>query len=101
MTDVAAPDLSAAAEAVELTRTVVHAAAAHLAANGGVDGNQWAAYDLAHAAAAVESARAVLDYGARGDTEGRIACAFVADAVYDVASRLLGRESEWGAQPGA
>ena len=59
------------------------------------------AYDLAHAAAAVETARALLDYGAKGDVEARIACAFVADAVHDVATRLIGRESEWGATSGA
>ena len=59
------------------------------------------AYDLAHAAAAVETARALLDYGAKGDVEARIACAFVADAVHDVATRLIGRESEWGTASGA
>ena len=94
-------DLAAAAAAVELAKGVVSGAAAHLAQNGGVDAHQWAAYDLAHAAAAVETARAILDYGARGQLEAAIACAFVADAVYDVATKLLGREAEWGASRGA
>ncbi|MEO5678987.1 MAG: acyl-CoA dehydrogenase family protein [Acidimicrobiales bacterium] len=96
-----APDLAAAAAAVDQAATVLTGAAAHLAASGGVDANQWAAYDLAHAAAAVEAARAILGYGARGPVEAAIACAFVAEAAYDVATRLLGREAEWGAAPAA
>jgi len=36
-----------------------------------------------------------------GDEEARIACAFVADVIHDVATRLIGREQEWGAEPGA
>jgi (2S)-methylsuccinyl-CoA dehydrogenase len=90
------PDLSAAAAAVETAKLVVDAGARHLAANGDADRDQVVAYDLAHAAAAVETARALLDYGAKGDIEARIACAFVADAVHDVATRVLGRETEWG-----
>jgi (2S)-methylsuccinyl-CoA dehydrogenase len=92
-------DLAAAAAAVDQAKAVVSGAAAHLARTGGVDAHQWAAYDLAHAAAAVETARAILDYGAKGDLESAIACAFVADAVYDVATKLLGREAEWGVEP--
>jgi (2S)-methylsuccinyl-CoA dehydrogenase len=102
----AAPDLAAASAAVDVATSVVRAAARHLAAGAAnavdaVDAHQVAAYDLAHAAAAVENARAVLDYGARGDTEARLACAFVADACYDVAVRVLGREEEFGVAPGA
>ncbi|HZQ28052.1 MAG TPA: acyl-CoA dehydrogenase family protein [Acidimicrobiales bacterium] len=96
-----APDLSAAAAAVETAKSVVDAGVRHLAATGDVDTDQVVAYDLAHAAAAVENARAILDYGAKGDVEAHIACAFVADAVYDVAARILGREAAWGAEPGA
>ena len=90
------PDLAAAAAAVETARTVVDAGFARLAASGDADTDQVVAYDLAHAAAAVETARALLDYGAKGDLEARIACAFVADAVHDVATRLFGRDDEWG-----
>jgi (2S)-methylsuccinyl-CoA dehydrogenase len=97
----AAPDLSAAAEAVDLATTVVDAARTHIAAAGGIEANQLAAYDLAHGAAAVENARAVLEYGAKGEVEARIACAFVADAVYDLAAKLLSRESEFGVDPAA
>ena len=92
----AEPDLSAAAAAVEAARSVVDAGVQHLASNGDEDADQVVAYDLAHAAAAVETARAVLDYGGKGEVEARIACAFVADAVHDVATRLLARETEWG-----
>ncbi|HUP84069.1 MAG TPA: acyl-CoA dehydrogenase family protein [Acidimicrobiales bacterium] len=98
--EVAAPDLAAAAAAVDVAKGVVEAAARHLSA-GDPDAHQSAIYDLAHGAAGVEIARAVLDYGAKGDVEARIACAFVADAVHDVASRVLGREDEWGVELGA
>ncbi|MDQ4064861.1 MAG: acyl-CoA dehydrogenase family protein [Actinomycetota bacterium] len=94
-------DLAAAAAAIDTAKSVVDAAAGHLAANGDADADQVVAYDLAHAASAVETARAILDYGAKGDVEARIACAFVADAVHDVAARLLARESQWGAAPDA
>ena len=90
------PDLTAAAAAVETARTVVGAGFATLVSTGNPDEAQVVAYDLAHAAAAIETARAMLDYGGKGDTEARITCAFVADAVHDVATRLLGREDEWG-----
>jgi (2S)-methylsuccinyl-CoA dehydrogenase len=96
-----APDLDAAASAVALAKQVVDGGLRHVAASGGVDANQLVAYDLAHAAAAVESAAAVLDYGSRGDVEARIACAFVADAVHDLVSRLIGRDEEWGVDPAA
>src|SRR4051794_38880835 len=96
-----APDLSAAASAVELAQSVVKTGVRSLAAaDGGVDANQVLAYDLAHAAAAVETARSLLDYGAKGDVEAAITCAFVADAVHDLATKVFGREAEWGVEPG-
>ena len=93
-----APDLAAAASAVAIGKTVIEKTAAHLAANGGVDANQSVAYDLAHAAAAVEIAGGILGYGAKGDVEGRIVCAFVADAMFDVVTKLFGREDAWGVE---
>jgi (2S)-methylsuccinyl-CoA dehydrogenase len=96
---VPSPDLAAAARAVEVARSVVDGAAAALA--GKLDEQQVVAYDLAHAAAAVENARAVLDYGAKGDVEARMACAFVADALFDVTTRVYGREEAWGTTPGS
>jgi (2S)-methylsuccinyl-CoA dehydrogenase len=100
---VAPTDLDAAAAAVVSAQAAVEGGARHLArmGPGAVDAHQVVAYDLAHAAAAVEIARAVIDYGSKGDAEARIACAFVADAVADVATRLLGREEAWGLEPGA
>ena len=94
-------DLAAAAAAVEAASAVVDGAARHLAANGGVDANQAIAYDLAHAAAAVETSRALLAYGSRGEVEAKLTCAFVADAVHDLASKLLGREAGWATTPTA
>ena len=91
-------DLTAAASAVDAARAVVDAGFARLAGKD-IDDEQVVAYDLAHAAAAIETARALLDYGAKGDVEARITCAFVADAVHDVATRLLGREEQWGIEP--
>ena len=44
-----------------------------------IDANQVVAYDVAHAAAAVATARAALAYGEHGEVEARIAAAFVAD----------------------
>ncbi len=95
------PDLTAAADVVELAGGVVRSATLVLAAGGGPDADQVLAYDLAHAAAAVETARSMLDYGAKGEVEGAITCAFVADAVGELASKLFGREAEWGVDPGA
>ena len=99
-------DLTAAASVVETCKDVVNQAIRHLAgladrADKVIDAHQQAVYDLAHAASAVENARAVIDYGNRGDLESRLAAAFVADAAYDVAVRLLSREAEWGVAPGA
>ena len=95
----AAPDLAAAADVIELAGNVVGKAVRHLAANGGPDVHQVLAYDLAHAAAQVETARALLDYGVKGDTEARLTCAFTADMVHDLITRLCGREKGWGLDP--
>ncbi|HEX6476773.1 MAG TPA: acyl-CoA dehydrogenase, partial [Acidimicrobiales bacterium] len=95
-----APDLDAAAVVVEQATVAVETAARHLASAGGPDEHQVVAYDLAHAAASVECARAVLDYGSKGEVEARLACAFVADAVHDLWARTVGREDEWGTEPG-
>jgi (2S)-methylsuccinyl-CoA dehydrogenase len=85
------PDLAGAAAAVDLAGAVVDEGVRHLATTGDVDVDEVLAYDLAHSAAAIENARAVLDYGSLGEVEARIACAFVADAVYGVATRTLWR----------
>jgi (2S)-methylsuccinyl-CoA dehydrogenase len=96
-----APDLAAATAACQLARAAVERGVARLGADGALEREQVVAYDLAHAAAAVETARAALDYGGKGPAEAALACAFVADAVFDVATRILGREAAWGSEPGA
>ncbi|MEY2416990.1 MAG: (2S)-methylsuccinyl-CoA dehydrogenase, partial [Ilumatobacteraceae bacterium] len=94
--DVSPADLVAAADTIELAQGVVGRAVRHLAASGGPDRHQVLAYDLAHAAAQVAASRAMLDYGAKGDLEARITCAFVADMLHDLITRLTGREAMWG-----
>lgn len=86
-----------------LARSVVERAAAQLASlgEGALDRNQAVAYDVAHAAAAVETASCSLDYAKFGATEAALGAAFVADAVWDLATRALGRESSWGIENGA
>jgi len=95
------PDVRGAATVVDVAHDVVSGAARLLASHGSIDDHQVLAYDLAHAAAGVELARSILDYGAQGEVEGRIACAFVADTVHDLMTRVLGRENEWGVKPDA
>jgi len=84
-----------AATVIDAAQAVVDAGIARLAADG-IENNQVLAYDVAHAAAAVQSARGLLGYGAKGELEARITCAFTADAVADLAGKLFGREPEWG-----
>ena len=92
------PDLTRAAEATELARRVVEQGVRMLAALGGPDDQQVLAYDLAHSAAAVETARSLNDYSRKGNTEALITCAFVADMLHEVSARLLGREDMWGVE---
>ncbi len=98
MTAIVAPDLPAAAEAIDLAHRVVGKAVRHLAATGGPDVHQVLAYDLAHAASGVATARSLLDYGAKGELEAQITCAFAADMLHELASKLLGREQAWGVE---
>jgi len=100
MTQSTSPGLAAAVEAVELAQRLVDSSCAAIRANGGVDANQVVAYDVAHAAAAVATARASLTYGALGDTEELLATAFVADVVADLIGRVAGREADWGVEAG-
>ena len=100
MTTPPAPDLTAAADAVDLARRLVDQACVAVREHGGIDANQVVAYDVAHAAAAVATARATLEYGALGEVEARIAAAFVADVVADLVGRVAGREALWGVEIG-
>ncbi len=96
-----APDLAAAATVIDLAQRVVDTSTAKLAAAASIDDHQVLAYDLAHAASAVATAKGLLDYGAKGDLEGRITCAFVADAVADLAAKIFGQEANWSVEVGA
>ena len=101
--------LEQAQQAVDLAAGVVKEAAQRLAratADGDkvgakvsvakLDEHQVFAYDLAHAAAAAEASRVMCRYGELGDVESMLARAYVADATWDVATRVLGRRGEWG-----
>ena len=90
------PDLVAAADVIDIAGNVVGKAIRHLAGTGGPDVHQVLAYDIAHSSAQIAAARAMLDYGAKGDVEARLTCAFTADMIHDLISRLCGRESMWG-----
>lgn len=94
-------DLSEAAAVIEAAAGVVRSATRTLAETGSVDADQVLAYDLAHAAAAVETARSMLDYGAKGDIEARLTCVFIADVVADLGSKIWGRESLWNTSANA
>ena len=89
-------DLNHARQLVDRAQDVIDGAVRAMAVNGGVDANQSLAYDLAHGASAVTTARAALDYAARGSLEAMLAGAFLALALSDLATRVLGREGSWG-----
>jgi (2S)-methylsuccinyl-CoA dehydrogenase len=100
------PDqLPAAAAAIDAAAEIVAAATEHLARESRVDGritvdaldqHQVLAYDLAHAASAIEGCRVMLAYGEHGEVESMLARAFIADAIAELGARLIGRESTWG-----
>jgi (2S)-methylsuccinyl-CoA dehydrogenase len=96
----AAPDLTTAASVIDLAQSVVGKGIRTLAASGGPDRHQVLAYDLAHAAAAVATARSMLDYGAKGELEAKLTAAFVADAVHELHAKVVGREAAWGLERG-
>jgi (2S)-methylsuccinyl-CoA dehydrogenase len=104
MTD-ALQDARAATDAVgALVDQAVHNLAVQVAVDGKVnvdelDKHQVVAYDLAHAAAAVEAAKVMCTYGEYGELESMLACAFVADAIADIMGRLVGRDGTWGVNP--
>ncbi|WP_420450809.1 acyl-CoA dehydrogenase family protein [Ilumatobacter sp.] len=99
MTELAPPDLPAAADAIDLADRVVGSAVRRLAGlDGGPDVHQVLAYEIAHAAAGVATARSLIDYGGKGEVEAKITCAYAADMVHDLASRIYGREDDWGVE---
>ncbi len=88
-------DLERAAAAVDYAQGVIDHAATRLGDLGGPDAAQSLAYDVAHAASALATARATLEYGAHGPTEAALAQAFCGLALGDLAQRVLGREGLW------
>ena len=98
---IAQPDMLSTAAVIDLGDSIVGAAIRRLGELGGPDVHQVFAYDVAHAASALATARALLDYGSKGATEAAIACAFAADVLHDLSSKVLGREALWGVSPGA
>ncbi|MBI2169881.1 MAG: acyl-CoA/acyl-ACP dehydrogenase [Actinobacteria bacterium] len=108
------PDLEQAQAAVETASQALDLAAAHLkelSTDGPInegpisvaklDEHQIFAYDLAHAASALAGCRSMLAYGEYGDFEAALARFYIADAITDFVSRLIGRDQEWGVDPAA
>src|SRR5215213_8943409 len=92
-------DLQSGEAALDLADEVLASAVERLRELGGPDGAQVFAYDVAHAGAGVATARAMLDYGALGELEGRLTCAFVGDVIHDLASKMVARDQLWGVSP--
>jgi (2S)-methylsuccinyl-CoA dehydrogenase len=101
--------LRAAADAVDTAAALVRSACEHLAhasADGDrisvdrLDQHQVLAYDLAHAASAVEGCKVMLGYAEHGEYESMLARAFIADVVWDLGSKMLGREATWNVEAG-
>jgi (2S)-methylsuccinyl-CoA dehydrogenase len=84
------------AAAIDAAAAAVRDATATLAGASDPDDLQVLAYDLAHAASAVEGARVMDRYAAHGPLEAALADAFVADALADLGARLVGRRALWG-----
>ncbi|MFZ0768758.1 MAG: acyl-CoA dehydrogenase family protein [Acidimicrobiales bacterium] len=91
-------DIDVATDLIERAESVIRVALKELIALGGVDANQSFAYDLAHAASALATARSCLVYAQRGDDEARLVAAFLALAFSDLATRVLGREATWNVE---
>jgi (2S)-methylsuccinyl-CoA dehydrogenase len=99
MSALANPDLPAAADAIDLADRVVGQAVRRLASlEGGPDVHQVLAYEIAHAASAVATAKSLIDYGNKGETEAKITCAYTADMLHEIAGKILGREADWGVE---
>src|SRR2546430_6270507 len=101
--------LEAAAAAVDAAAELTTAAAEHLARGAAEDGrisvakldrHQVLAYDLAHAASALEGCRVMLDYGAHGELEGMLAGALLAHRVAERASTIVARREISGGSAG-
>jgi (2S)-methylsuccinyl-CoA dehydrogenase len=92
-------ELARAAHLVVEAQRVIDRGAEQLRLSGGPDREEAFAYDLAHAASGVASARACLGYASRGEVEERLTLAFLGLVLTDLAARVLGRERQWGLTP--
>ena len=97
--------LNSADAAIAAASAVIDTAARKLALAAAVDGkisvakldeHQVLAYELAHGAAAVEGSKVMRTYANHGEIESMLACAYIADALWDLGTRLLGRAEQWG-----
>ena len=88
-------DLADASDLLDRAQSVIDGALVNLKRSGGVDAHQSLAYDVAHAASALATARASLGYAAQGEVESQLVAAFLAVALGDLATRILGREALW------
>ena len=85
-------------ELIEKAQHVIDRAVSSLRDRGGADVQQTLAYDVAHAASAVATARACRSYAQRGEVEAALVNAFFALALADLSNRILGREELWGVE---
>ena len=93
-----AENLTTASSLINQAQAIVDGAINQLDKLGGIDKQQTLAYDIAHAASAIATARACLTYGAKGETEAALTCAFLGLALADLNTRVLGREELWGVE---
>jgi (2S)-methylsuccinyl-CoA dehydrogenase len=89
-------DMQPAAAATAVARGVINSALSRLRTSQDPESEQVLLYDIAHAASAVEICGSLIDYGTKGDVEAKFACAFIADVVGDIGSKIFGREHLWG-----
>jgi (2S)-methylsuccinyl-CoA dehydrogenase len=92
-------DLEVAARLLDRADGIVDGAVKELVVRGGIDANQSFAYDLAHAASALATARSSLSYASKGENEAALVAAFLALALSDLATSVLGREATWNVDP--
>ncbi len=90
------PNVATLTDLVARAQEVIDSATEQLRERGGPDREQSLAYDLAHAASAIATARANLTYATHGETEANLTSAFLGLALSDLAQRVLGREDRWG-----
>ena len=89
-------DLKAAEDLVNKLDETVRTAIDHFRSSRDLEHDQLLAYEIAHLAAAVEAARASLDYARKGEVEAMIGFAFIADAAREMASKLAFRTNDYG-----